>query len=80
MLITGAQLKAARALAGMTQRELAEKAKLNMDTIGAMEARGDGMLRSSLGTVRAVQTALEAAGVEFLNGDSPGVRLKPSKG
>jgi hypothetical protein len=44
-----------------------------------MEARGAAVLRSSLETVMAVQLALEAAGVEFLNGDSPGVRLKPSK-
>lgn len=29
-------------------------------------------------TVRAVQGVLEAAGGEFLNGGSPGVRLKPA--
>lgn len=80
MLITGAQLRAARALAGMTQTELANQAGLDPSTIVDMEARGGEMLRSSLATVQAVQKVLETAGVEFLDGDSPGVRLKPSKG
>jgi transcriptional regulator with XRE-family HTH domain len=76
MLTTGSQLKAARALAGMTQTELASLARLNVSTIAEMEARAGETLRSSLETVRAVQTVLEAAGVEFLNGESPGVRLR----
>ena len=80
MLTIGNQLRAARALAGLTQVELAERAKLNPNTIRNMEARGDEMLRSSLGTVRAVQVALEAAGVEFTNGEQPGVRMKVRKG
>ena len=79
MLTTGAQLRAARALAGLTQAALADRAKLDPSTIVDMEARGAAVLRSSLETVRAVQIALEAAGVEFLDGDSPGVRLKTSK-
>jgi transcriptional regulator with XRE-family HTH domain len=76
MLFTGNQLRAARALVGMTQVELAGRAKLNANTIRDMEARGTETLRSSLETVRAVQLVLEAAGIEFLNGDRPGVRLK----
>jgi transcriptional regulator with XRE-family HTH domain len=76
MLTTGSQLKAARALAGMTQTELANLARLNVSTIAEMEAHAGETLRSSLETVRAVQKVLEAAGVEFLNGESPGVRLR----
>jgi len=76
MLTTGSQLNAARALAGMTQTELANLARLNVSTIAEMEARAGETLRSSLETVRAVQKVLEAAGVEFLNGESPGVRLR----
>jgi transcriptional regulator with XRE-family HTH domain len=76
MLTTGSQLKAARALAGMTQTELANLARLNVSTIAEMEERAGETLRSSLETVRAVQKVLEAAGVEFLNGESPGVRLR----
>jgi transcriptional regulator with XRE-family HTH domain len=80
MLTTGAQLRAARALAGLTQVDLASRAKVDPSTIVDMEARGAAVLRSSLETVRAVQVALEAAGIEFLNGDQPGVRMKASKG
>ena len=79
MLTNGNQLKAARALAGMDQAELAKRAKLSVTTISNMEGVGGDILRSSFETVRAVQRALEAVGVEFTNGDSPGVRLKASK-
>lgn len=77
--VEGVQLKAARALAGLTQTELAKRAKLNVSTIAEMEARGGQTLRSGFETVRAVQKVLEAAGVEFLNGDRPGVRIKPKQ-
>ena len=76
MLTTGSQLKAARALAGMTRTELASLARLNLSTIAEMEALAGETLRSSFETVLAVQKVLEAAGVEFLNGELPGVRLK----
>ena len=77
MLTTGNQLRAGRALVGMTQIRLAEATGLNANTIRDMEAKGESPLTSSYQTVLAVQRALEAAGVEFLNGGSPGVRLKP---
>ncbi len=63
MLTTGSQLKAARALAGMTRTELANLARLNLST-AEMEARAGETLRSSFETVRAVQKVLEVAGVE----------------
>ena len=73
MLTTGSQLKAARALAGMARTELANLARLNLSTIAEMEARAAETLRSSFETVRAVQKVLEVAGVEFLNGELPGI-------
>lgn len=63
-MTTGSQLKAARALAGMTRTELANLARLNLST-AEMEARAGETLRSSFETVRAVQKVLEVAGVEF---------------
>ncbi len=39
-------------------------------------ARGQQAFKSAFETVRVVQLALEAAGVEFTNGDQPGVRMK----
>jgi len=79
-LTTGNQLKAARALAGVNQTELSEKARVNVNTIRNMEGRGAETLVSGLDTVRKVQSALEAAGVIFLDdGETatggPGVRL-----
>lgn len=76
MLTTGNQLKAARALAGLDQGELARRAGVNINTIGAMEKRGTEMLTSGLDKITAVMRALEEAGVEFLNHGQPGVRLK----
>jgi transcriptional regulator with XRE-family HTH domain len=80
VLITGNQLKAARALAGVDQHELAEAAGINVNTIRNMEARGADPITSSAVTVRKVQLALEARGIEFLNHARPGVRLSILKG
>src|SRR4029077_7060726 len=74
-LTTGNQLKAARALAGVNQQQVADSARLNVNTIRNMEARGAKPITSSAVTVRNVQLALEALGIEFLNHTQPGVRL-----
>jgi predicted transcriptional regulator len=76
MLKTSNQLKAARALVGLGQIALAERAALNVNTIRKMEAAGCGPLPGRSVNVQAVQRALEAAGVEFLAGDQLGVRLR----
>ena len=76
MLSTGNQLRAARALAGMDQAELAERAGVHVNTIRAMEGKGEAMLKSALDVVTRVQAALEAAGIELQNHGRPGVRLK----
>ncbi|THD45893.1 MAG: XRE family transcriptional regulator [Bradyrhizobium sp.] len=76
MLTTGNQLKAARALAGLSQTQLATAAGVNVTTISAMEGKGAATLGSGLDTIRAVMTALESAGIEFLNHGQPGVRLR----
>jgi DNA-binding XRE family transcriptional regulator len=74
-LATGNQLKAARALAGVNQQEVADNAGVNVNTIRNMEARGPKPITSSAVTVRNVQLALETLGIEFLNHARPGVRL-----
>lgn len=78
MLTTGNQLRAARALVDIGQVELADAAKVNVNTIRAMEGRKAQTLSSGLDTVRAVQAALETRGVRFIaeNGGGPGVRLE----
>jgi hypothetical protein len=77
-LVTGNQLKAARALAGVDQQQVADSARVNVNTIRNMEARGAAPITSSVVTVRHVQVALEALGIEFLNHERPGVRLSIS--
>jgi transcriptional regulator with XRE-family HTH domain len=74
-LTTGNQLKAARALAGVDQQQVADSAGVNVNTIRNMEARGAEPITSSAVTVHSVQVALEALGIEFLNHARPGVRL-----
>lgn len=79
-MIDSSQIKAARALAGLTQDELASASGLSAQTIKRMEALGTE--RSSAGNVQAVENALREAGVVFIpeNGGGAGVRLaKPKK-
>jgi hypothetical protein len=76
MLITGNQLRAARALAEVDQKWVADASGVSINTVRNMEARGREPISSGVLTLRKVQCALEAAGVEFTNGGQPGVRLK----
>jgi transcriptional regulator with XRE-family HTH domain len=75
VLTTGNQLKAARALAGLEQKDVAEKASVNVNTIRNMEGAGSGQIAGRAQNVQTVQRVLEAAGIEFLNHGQPGVRL-----
>jgi transcriptional regulator with XRE-family HTH domain len=79
MLTTGNQLKAARALAGLDQIQLADLAGLNVNTIRNMEGANAGPIAGRSANVQTVQRVLESAGIEFLNHGQPGVRLaKPT--
>ncbi|MEY9782249.1 helix-turn-helix domain-containing protein [Sinorhizobium fredii] len=80
MLTTGNQLKAARALAGLEQKDIAEKAGVNVNTIRNMEAAGAGQIAGRALNVQNVQRVLEQEGIEFLNHGQPGVRLAKPKG
>jgi predicted transcriptional regulator len=72
MSITAAQCRMARAALRIGVLELAAMAKVATGTITRLEAGEELKPR----TLEAVQTAFEKAGVEFTNGDQPGVRLK----
>jgi transcriptional regulator with XRE-family HTH domain len=65
------QLRMARAAVGWGVRELAEKASITANTVTRIENGAD----AKQSTMDRLQRALEAAGVEFTNGDQPGVRL-----
>jgi transcriptional regulator with XRE-family HTH domain len=73
--MTPAQCRAARALLGKEQGEIADAAKVARATLIDFE-KGQRVPRAA--TVEAIRTALEAAGVVFVseNGEGAGVRLK----
>ena len=71
MIFLPVQCRMARAALGLGVRELAAAAKVSTDTVARFE-RGEELKER---TIDALKLALEAAGVEFTNGDQPGVRL-----
>jgi transcriptional regulator with XRE-family HTH domain len=71
MILRPVQSRMARAAVGMGVRELAAAAKVSTDTVARFE-RGEELKER---TVDAIRRALEDAGVEFTNGERPGVRL-----
>jgi transcriptional regulator with XRE-family HTH domain len=76
MAISPAQCRAARGLIAMDQADLAEAANVSRNVIIDFEKGRRVPTRNNLA---AIQRVLEKAGVEFTNGDAPGVRLKKSK-
>ena len=80
-MITSAQMRAARALAGVDQRELAQKSGLSLPTIQRMEASDD-VIRGNVDSLMKLIVALEAFGIELIGDGTPspgggrGVRLK----
>lgn len=76
-------MRAARALAGIDQKTLAERAGVSLPTIQRMEA-SDGVVRGVVDTLMKVVQALEASGVELIGENQAsgpggrGVRLKGS--
>ena len=76
MILLPVQCRMARAALGLGVRDLAAAAKVSIDTVTRFE-RGDEL---KVRTIEALQRALEAAGLEFIdeNGGGPGVRLKKS--
>ena len=81
MSIFSAQLRAARALLRWSALDLAKASKVGIATIRRVEVI-EGKIPVTSANEEALRTALEAAGVEFIdeNGGGPGVRLrKPTK-
>lgn len=79
-MITSGQIKAARALLGMTATKLAELSGVAYTTVVRMES-SEGIPSGQVKTLDSVQKALEEAGIEFLGSpeDGAGVRWMPKK-
>jgi transcriptional regulator with XRE-family HTH domain len=80
-VITANQLRAARALLNIDQRQTADLADLSVPTIQRMEA-SDGVIRGNVDSLMKLVSALENAGIELINPGVPssaegrGVRLR----
>ena len=73
----GNQLQAARALAGLTQAQVAQAAGVSIPTV--KRAEGTGKFGASDSAVASIRAALEAAGVEFIAENGVGVRIREGK-
>ncbi len=71
--MTPAQSRAARGLLKWTQADLAREASVSVVTVRNFENEKSGPQRA---TIEVMRRALETAGVEFLNANGPGVRLR----
>ena len=84
-MITGPQMRAARALLGIDQRELAQRSGLSLPTIQRMES-SDGVIRGNVDSLMKLVDALAGAGIELIGegtasqGGGRGVRLKRVSG
>jgi transcriptional regulator with XRE-family HTH domain len=80
-MMTSAQMRAARALLGIDQRELAALSGISLPTIRRMET-SDGNVRGNVDSLVKVVDALGRAGVDLIGDDTPspaggrGVRLR----
>jgi hypothetical protein len=72
--LSSAQIRAARALVRWSALDLARHASLGVNTIRRAEVAEEGT-SLTVANELAIRRALEQAGVEFTNGDKPGVRL-----
>ena len=83
-MITAAQIRAARALLGIDQRQLAEMAGVSLPTIQRMEA-STGNVRGVVETLTKVVEAFDRAGIELIGENAVsreggrGVRFKQTK-
>jgi transcriptional regulator with XRE-family HTH domain len=79
-MITGAQMRAARAMLGIDQRELARLSGLSLPTVQRMEA-SDGVVRGNVDSLMKLVGALQEAGIELIGDNATssqggrGVRL-----
>jgi transcriptional regulator with XRE-family HTH domain len=84
-MISAAQLRAARALVGIDQRQLADLCGLSLPTIQRMEA-SEGLIRGNVDSLMKLIGALDKAGIELISegaasqGGGRGVRLRTGAG
>jgi transcriptional regulator with XRE-family HTH domain len=82
MMLQSAQIRAARALLGWKQDDLAKAANIGIATIRRIEGQ-DGPVMGYVSTLMRIQSAFQGAGILFLDNDAGGgigirlIRPKP---
>jgi transcriptional regulator with XRE-family HTH domain len=76
-MLTASQCRAARGLLDWTQQDLADAARIGVATVRLFEGEAT---EARPATLTVLKQAFEMAGVEFTNGDQPGVRLTKAPG
>jgi transcriptional regulator with XRE-family HTH domain len=77
-MVTVRQIKAARALLGWSQRDLAEQSGVSLPTIASLE-QYEGELGGREATRKKLLAAFDCAGLQFLNAVELGVTLRRAK-
>ncbi len=72
-MLTAEQCLGARAMLRLTREQVSQTSKVAVATLADFEV---GRRQPQPRTLAAIRTALETAGVEFTDGDEPGVKLK----
>jgi transcriptional regulator with XRE-family HTH domain len=77
--MTSAQLRAARAMLDWSQTKLAAESGVSVETIKRLERMAGAIEATKVATLDAIEKALIGAGVNFTNGDEPGVKLRAKR-
>lgn len=80
-MITGIQIRCARAALDLSADELAKKVGVAAKTVRRLEAAAD-VPQTTTATMQKIKAALEAAGIEFVGTpeDGPGIRIRRPRG
>lgn len=78
-MLTGVQIRSARAALRLSVEQLAAMSGVSARTIKRMEV-ADGIPQSNRPNIEAIITSLESAGIEFIGtpDDGPGIRFRPT--
>ncbi len=74
-MITSGQIKAARAMLGLTVAELAKSAGIGFTTMVRLES-AEGIPAGNVKTLTAVKNAIEKAGIEFIGTPESGAGVR----
>ena len=77
IMLQSSQIRAARALLGWRQEDLAKASKVGLATVARIE-QGKGVVQGNFSTIMKIQQTLERAGISFIAepGGVVGVRLE----